>query len=366
MDASDIAHARLQATGLSTRRFRSPQDVVAAHLAVQAQDFGPAEWSLAQRIGSVSEPQVRKRIESGAILRTHVLRPTWHFVARDDIRWLLALTGPRVQSKVGPRYAQLGLDARTRSRAERAIARALRNEGAVTRADAERVFASARLDPVGQRLPFLLMHCELEAVVCSGPPRAKQQTHALLDERAPSETARAPSDPIAELVRRYLGSHGPATVPDIAWWSGLKVSELRSTFERLGSRVRCEEVGGLTFWSAGRRGTGRVPDSVYLLQAYDELVVGYTESRYVGDPRGAAARAAFKDRRLPTGTVLMGPRVAGHWRRSISDRSVIVEVLLYARTARAKIEAAVRELRTFLGREVRLEIGSMPKQNRTR
>jgi hypothetical protein len=292
-----------------------------------------------------------------------VLRPTWHFVAPDDIRWLLALTGPRVHQHNGPRYRQLGLDDRTVDRCKAVIVSALERGNRLTRAEIAGILDHAGADKSGQRLPYILMHCELDAVICSGGLRGRQQTYALLDERVPNGHRFDRDEALVELARRYLASHGPATVQDLRWWSSLTVADIKKALDMLGSDVNRETIDDVTFWSMASD-VSRAPSKrgVHLLQAFDECIIGYTESRFFGDPRAAAARAAWRDRILPRGVVLVYGSVAGHWRRTIQNHSVRVETVMYENpkpsNARA-LEAAAANLGRFLGRQVTVDLARL-------
>ena len=356
-----IARRRLHATRLAGEPFTTVADAVRHHLAMQAQDYGPAKWAIGQRSDGLVDADVDRALAEGSIVRTHVLRPTWHLVAREDLRWLMAISGPRVQQGNAGRYRDLGLDARTRARAEKAIVAALRSEGRLTRNQLGEVLDRSKLDHEGQRMPYFLMHCELELVICSAGLEGKQQTYGLVDERVPADGPRDPDDGVRELVRRYLASHGPATVKDMSWWSGLTMSVLRAALGELGDEVGSEEVDGLTYWSvAGAYGRPPPVRSAHLLQVYDELVVGYTESRFVGDPAGPIAREAWLGRDLPSGVFLVNDRVGGHWRRTIDTKRVDVVVSFYEdppKSARAAVEREAERLGRFFGREVAMEIG---------
>ena len=346
---------------LTGEPFRSPEQTVRAHLAMQAQDYAPAKWSIGQRSSGVSDEDVDRAVADGAIVRTHVLRPTWHFVAADDLRWLMALSGPRVQQGNTRRYGELGLDARTRARCERVIAKALANGARLTRTELADVLAGARIDPAGQRMPYILSHCELEGVIGSGGLAGKQQTYTLL------EGGRIPDGPkldrdraLVELVRRYLSSHGPATVKDLSWWSGMTMKDLRGALSSLGDEVGAVQLDGLELWSLRGDPDGTSPArGVHLLQTYDEIVVGYTESRFHGDPANERARAAWRDRNFPSGVFLLNGRVGGHWRRQAEAKRITVEVVLYEeakRGHRSAIEKAVAQLGAFFARPVELMI----------
>jgi DNA glycosylase AlkZ-like len=363
MSDQTIARRRIRNSRLTGARFEGPDEAVRWHLAMQAQEYGPAMWSIGQRSKGLREADVDLAVTEGTIVRTHVLRPTWHFVASDDIRWLLALSGPRVhQANTGP-LRRVGLDARTLARSEKVVASALEGGNRLTRDELGTEFDRRKLDRGGQRMPYLLMHCELIGLIGSGGRKGKQQSYALLDERIPAGGRRLDRDEaVIELVRRYLASHGPATVKDLSWWSGLTMTDLRAALGSLGDEAVSDEVDGLTFWSAASERSRRPPAAargVHLLQTYDELVVGYTESRFHGDTSGDLARQAWSDRTFPTGVFLLHGRVGGHWRRTIEAKRVRVSIHTYGAVSAADgrtLESAAARLGRFLGLPVTIEI----------
>jgi hypothetical protein len=368
-----VARRRMHNSRLTGTRFEVVDEAVRWHLAMQAQEYGPAKWSIGQRSTGLVEGDVDEALAEGSIVRTHVLRPTWHFVARDDIRWLLALSGPRVQRGNASRYRELGLDARTRTRGERVIASALAGGNRLTRNELGAVLDDAGIDREGQRLPYFLMDCELEAVICSGGLAGKQQTYALLDEMVPASGGRFDrDDALAELTRRYLQSHGPATVKDMNWWSGLTMGDIRKGIDQLGSEARSDTVDGLVLWSLATEDTPPRGRGAHLVQTYDELVVGYTESRFAGDPALERAKAAWtggSDIPLPTGGVLLNGRIGGHWRRTLAPTRITVEVHLYEEPTQADARAlrgAAADLGRFFGREVVLETKRIGARRATR
>ena len=350
-----MRNSRLTGTGFTT-----PDEAVGWHLAMQAQDYGPAKWSIGQRSKGLTGRDLDEALASGSIIRTHVLRPTWHFVAREDLRWLLALSGPRVQQGNAGRRRELGLDDRTLARCEKVIASALEGDNRSTRNEIGAVLDDAGIDRSGQRMAYILMHCELEALIGSGGLAGKQQTYVLLDGRLPKGHRFDRDQALVELVSRYLTSHGPATVKDMSWWSGLTMSDLRKALDLLGSEVRQGSVDDLELWLLASDGVA--PPSVrgaHLLQTYDELVVGFTESRFFGDPAGEKARAAWGDRTFPSGLLLLNGRVGGHWRRTIERGSIQVEVHLYEDPKRGEaktVEAAAEDLGRFFDLPVALDV----------
>ena len=351
-----MANSRLTGDG-----FETPEEAVAWHLAMQAQEYGPAKWSIGQRSTGLVDGDVEEAVATGSIVRTHVLRPTWHFVARDDIRWLLAISGPRVQQGNAGRYRDLGLDERTRARASEVIVSALQGGTRLTRNEIGAILDDAGIDREGQRLPHILMHCELEAVIGSGGLSGKQQTYALLDERVPRGPRFDRDDAMVELVRRYLRSHGPATVKDMNWWSGFTMADIRKALGMLGDEVRSEKVDEIVFWSIANEAPPPPARGAHLLQTYDELVVGFSESRFFRDPRLESARAAWSGASgspVPTGGILLNGRIGGHWRRTITRTLIDVEIHLYeepTRTDARALNTEASDLGRFFGLEVALE-----------
>lgn len=359
MKTLEIARRRLRNSRLIGDGFESPNAVVRWHGAMQAQDYGPAKWSIGQRAAGLVDEDLDRALATGSVIRTHLLRPTWHFVAREDVRWLLALTGPRIQQHNGRRYRELGLDQRRRRRCESVIASALEGGNRLTRKGVAAVLDAAGIDRSGQRLPYVLMHCELEAVICSGGLSGKQQTYALLDERVPNGRAFDRDEALVELVRRYLTSHGPASVKDMSWWSGLTTADIRRALDLVGREVRSEAIDDIRLWSlAPDEARAPAARGALLLQPYDEVLVGFTESRYFGDPRAAAARASWGNRGLPNGVVLLNGGVAGLWRRTLGRASIKVEVFIYERPKPSDARAlggATAHLARFVGLPVTVE-----------
>jgi hypothetical protein len=274
--AAPLIARRLAHHGLARPRFTTAADVVSWYGAVQGQEFGPAKWGIAQRTSTLANSDLDRAFDAGEILRTHILRPTWHFVAPADIRWMQMLTAPRVRAAGGSIYRTLALTPRVLARGIDAIARALAGGTFLTRQELSTVLARARIAAKGQRLAYIVMHAELEAVICSGPRRGKQFTYALVAERAKKTPALTREEALRELTVRYFRSHGPATVRDFVWWSSLRVADARAGIALAG--LREERIGGLTCWSLDQHlPAPRSTASVRLLPIYDEYVVAYRD-----------------------------------------------------------------------------------------
>ena len=209
MTPSDIARLRLINQHISAPRFSEPAKVVEWLAAVQAQDFEGAKWSLGLRMLGAKDGGIEQAFSEGAILRTHLLRPTWHFVTPTDIRWMLALTALRVHQANAYMYRKLGLDNAVLKRSNAALATSL-PEKQLTRDELREVLQRAGIQVDGEfRMGYLLMRAELDGIICSGGRRGKQFTYALFDDRVPPSQPFRRDEALAELARRYFRSRGP-------------------------------------------------------------------------------------------------------------------------------------------------------------
>ena len=287
--------ARLVNQKLSSSGLRKAVDVVRWFGAVQAQDFNAAKWALGLRMRTATDEVIEEAFNKGEILRTHVMRPTWHFVAPEDIRWLLQLTAPRVNLKAGSAYRRFELTAAIFNRSTKIFTKALQGGRHLTRPALKSLLNAAGIDANdGIRLGHILLRAELDGVICSGPRIGKQSTYALLEERAPAGKTFNRDEALAELTQRYFRSHGPATLQDFVWWSGLTVEDAKRGIAQVGTP----------------RSAGIIQSSAHLLPAFDEYFV------------------AYKDRQIAAGSLstwdVLGPTfiidgiAAGRWKRTNS------------------------------------------------
>ena len=336
-----VLAARLRNQKLAKTDLDTPEDVVSWLGAVQAQDYTGAAWGLALRAKNVTDADVDKAFAAGRILRTHVMRPTWHFVLPADIRWMQALTGPRVQAINRVYCRTLGVDDRLITRARNVIERAL--EGShLTRWEISEALSRARINLKGQPLAHVLATVELDAVVCSGPRRGKQFTYALVAERAPRAKILPRDEALAELTRRYFQSHGPATVRDFSWWSGLTIKDAREGIALASPDVLAEPPG---------------PDSVrranHLLPNYDEYLIAYRDRGAVVDSSRERNLGIFTSLEYPHHVIFDG-RLAGSWRRTITSKGATLDVKLYGKAEKRHVQTLAAEAKRY-GRFLQLD-----------
>jgi hypothetical protein len=394
MDADEVVQRRLHHQLLRGPGAQSPDDAVRHLLAVQAQEFPYARWSLAQRTelntasadidsadnasGAVSgtavtttSADVEQAVSDGRILRTHILRPTWHFVHRDDLRWLMALSAPRLHQGNAGMYRRSGIDTAAADRSGRVLAEAVQGGQHLTREQLAVHLQDAGFAATGLELAYLIMHAEISGVLASGSPvrspaGALKQTYALFDERVPAGRGEPMTRAAAlgELTRRYFTSRGPATVKDCADWSGLTMADVRRglahALDAAPEMLETAVVDGVVHYfpagpeagsDSGRsvaarspasnpdgKGTARAAPRIDLIQCYDEYVMGYSATRhYLG---GSAP--AFPADGAPMHVVLLDGRLAGSWRHTLFPGRCELDIRLFDPTDPGSRRGSIR------------------------
>jgi hypothetical protein len=356
-----VAARRLAAQHLARPAKLSVSQLVERMVAVQAQDFTGAKWALGLRLIGVDDAEVLRAYDAGEILRTHVLRPTWHFVAPADIRALLRLTAPRVMRQNQSMGRKLGLTEALLARSNDAIVAALEGGTHLTRDGVRAALHRVRIDTEGpQRMTYLMMHAELSGLICSGPRLGNQFSYALLDERVPSHLDPQLDNEAFLLVlgERYLRSRGPSTDRDFAWWAGLTLRDARKAFDALRSQVRRIRHDEIDYWELDepRPRLARSPAAM-LLSIYDEYISSYRSRGVIVSPDDGA-RLIGKGNALAWVLVLDG-RIAGTWRRVVERGGIRVELepfRVLSNTERAAVEMSVTRYASFLNSEVVLDI----------
>jgi hypothetical protein len=339
-----IAGRRLWNQHIVRREHQGPGDVVRCLGAVQAQEFEHAKWGLALRMREgITNAALERAFADGEMLRTHVMRPTWHFVTPADIRWMLELTGARVLRAMASYFRQLELTPRLLTRGTSVIERALRGGRHLTRAELGEQLRRAGVSVEGPRLGNLTMYAELEGVICSGPRRGRHSTYALIDERAPKAIRLQRDEALATLTRRYFTSHGPATTRDFAWWSGLTVADARRGLEM--NNAAGAEIAGRTYWWLGEPSSTRAR-AVHLLPIYDEYLVAYRDRDAVPHRPSALPRRPDESVTFQHSLVIRG-QVAGSWKLARTQKAVRLHVFPAATLSRADRAALVKVARRY-------------------
>ena len=322
---------------------------------VQAQDYAGAKWAVAQRTKGISDAAMDQALADGTILRTHIFRSTWHFVTPADIRWMLDLTAPRIHALSATYHRKLELDNAIFKRTNAVLTKALQGGKQLTRAELSSVLQKSGI-ATGDllRFTFLIIQAELDGIICSGGRRGKQFTYALLEERVPPTKALERDVALVELAQRYFVSHGPATLQDFVWWSGLTAADARQGLDSIRSKLISEVKNGQTFWFADSVPT-RVPTpTIYLLPNYDEYTVGYTDRSAIFD-RQHSEKLDSRGNFLFNHVIVINGQVIGTWKRIIKKGEVVIELTPFrvlTKTENSAIADAAERYGNFLGLSV--------------
>ena len=358
MPSPDIARQRLINQGLVKPALKTASEVVARLGAVQAQDYGASKWGVAQRTGGLTDARIEKEIDDGMIVRTHVLRPTWHFVAAADIGWMLALSAPRVHTANAYWYRWLEVDDAIARRSRAVLTKALRDGKQLTRAELGQVLTRARIQitsPV--RLACIVMRAELDGVICSGARRGKQFTYALLEERVARPLALEREAALFELARRYFATRGPATVNDFAWWSGLTKADAKRGVEAAATHLEHESIEGRSYWFPAAKRPARISSSLaHLLPNFDEYFVGLKDRSAFG-ARLTSSGVRPRTDALSGHALVVNGQIVGGWRRTLVGRRVVIEpksLIRLSEAERRAVGVAARKLGRFLALPVEI------------
>ncbi len=304
------------------------------------------------RCASTTDDEVTQRFNEGKILRTHMLRPTWHFVAPQDIRWMQELTAPRVHALNKYYYNKLGLTEVVLKEGSHILVKALEGGNELTRREMKEAFDNAGIDAGGLRLAYLTMYAELEALVCSGALRGKQHTIALLAERAPKAKSLPREEALVKLTKHFFASHGPATVQDLAWWSSLTIADVKKGIGLAG--LQCIEVENSTFYSVKSPEDIFHPPVVHLLPNYDEYVIAYKNRSPFTNLQLDKAPSYGE---LSSHFIALDGQLVGGWKRAATPKSFTIQLNLFRKLLPEQLdalEAAASRLQKFLELPVKI------------
>ena len=355
MDSSRVLAQRLATQRLSSAPLPKAADAVRLLTCVQSQERDHAFFSLALRSRSATYAAVQREFDAGAFLRTHILRPTWHFVAPEDLRWILDLTSPRVLSSMAARHRQLGLDEPGRlGGALDLVAELLQDKTFRTRPELGQEF-TARRSPIkpGEQLGHVLAVAELQGLICSGPMKGVHHSYALVDEVVPPTPSRSREEAVVELVRRFVAGHGPTTVKDFTRWATLTIADTKRALAEIGDDLEEVEIDGIPHWfdpTQVRRRSPAAP-AAYLFPTYDEVVLSYPQVNFPSLPDHPYAEHTDPF----WAWVVLDAVNVGLWKRTVRPEVVEVEVRLAPTVrdeGREQVRLAAQRLAHFLGRDL--------------
>jgi len=355
MNLLDIATTRLSNQKLLGNSFTTTADAVLYLGGLQAQDYQAAKWSLGQRIENASDEMIEQDFNEGKILRTHVMRPTWHFVSPENIRWMLELTAPRVKRFMGTYNRKLELTDAVFEKCNKVIAKALEKDNK-TRAELKEQLAQGGIETDVQRLGHIVMNAELDGIICSGPRKGKQFTYALLEKRVKKMKRITREEALAKLALTYFMSHGPAQIIDFTWWSGLTMKDANEGLDSVKSILTNETVENKIYWfSPDLKINRQNKTTAYLLSIFDEYTIAYKDRSALGGERYIEKFISMGSALLSV--IILDGKVVGTWKRILKKAAAEVKLSVFAKLnddERGAVEKAADDYGKFLGLRVLL------------
>lgn len=320
-----IPNIRLQNQQLLNPLFRKPKELVSWMGAMQAQNYPMVKWAVGMRLKSATIQTVEKTLRDGEILRTHVMRPTWHLVAAEDIRWMLKLSAQRIKS-ANDSFAKgwdLEITDELYMKSYNLLEQILAGNKSLTKQEITGHFCRSGIlaEPDNNRMTRFMARAEQEGIICSGEDKGGKCTYALLEERVPPMPEITKDEALARLARSYFRSHAPAVLQDFIWWSGLPISDARQAIYLIASELTEEQWQGETWYiHADSRTRGRVSNCLHLLPSYDEYLLGYKDRTDVL-PKEHYPKA-FTNNGLFFPIILHNGQVIGNWDRSARKKGI--------------------------------------------
>lgn len=353
MSPVEIVRLRLVNQQLARRQLNTPDEIVCWMGAIQAQNYNMAKWAVGCRLNGSTDNQIEKAINDGKILRTHLLRPTWHLVSAADIYWMLELTAPKIKATLSHRWKQLELTEIVLQKSNRCIEKALETGAHLTRDDLKEVLTIAKISTNENRLSHLLMHAELDQLICSGSLNEKKQTYASLPLRVPEKKLLPKAESLARLAGIYFKSRGPATVYDFAWWSGLSVAEAKQGIEMVKHEFLSQTIESNTWWFKDPTSTTEMQKAtVHLLPAFDEFIISYKNRTAMIALQEYAK--AVSENGIFRPVILLNGKVAGTWKFMVKKEDIDLESDFFeppSNSIKKGVEQKAEEFINFLSKE---------------
>jgi hypothetical protein len=351
MHIKDIANLRLVNQQIARTKFASPKEIVAWMGAMQAQDYTMVKWAVGMRLPNATEKSVEAAMDRGDIIRTHVMRPTWHIVSADDLRWMLALTAPQIQVAMKSRNKQLGLTDAVLAKSRKVLEKTLRDGNHSTREELIVALNKVNIGTDENRASHIFSVAELDGLICSGATKNGKQTFSLLDERVPATQPLGRDEALASLAKRYFASHGPATLDDFDWWSGLSVGDARRALDMVKSDLASGVVEGRTYWFV--QADFKANTSAFLLPAFDEFIISYKDRS--ATLMSENHKHAISSNGMFYPTVVVNGETVGIWKRAVKREKAIIEFAYFTKPKPASqrlIEVATLRYGEFLDKKV--------------
>lgn len=353
MKPTEIANIRLFSQQIAGTKFKSVKEIVGWMGAMQAQDYIMCKWAVGVRLPNSTDKLAESAIDNGEVIRTHLLRPTWHLVSSDDIYWMLELTAPQIKAVVKFRDKALELTEKIYTKSNNILEKLLRDGHSLLRDELKAHFEKAKIATDENRMSHLLLRAELDGIICNGQSNKGKPTYSLLEERVPKTKRLTKEEALAKLGEKYFTSHCPATLQDFIWWSGLSVKDAKRALELIKEDLISEEIESKTYWFSNSFTISRNKESLYLLPAYDEYIISYKD-RSAALPK-ENHKTTISSNGIFRPVILLNGKVTGLWKRTTIKDKIIIEAIFFQKQNKATytlVQKATEQLGSFLDKEI--------------
>jgi len=351
MNLKDVASLRLISQQIAGTKFTTIPKLVGWMGAIQAQDYAMAKWAVGVRLPGITDAQVETALNKALILRTHILRPTWHFVAAKDIYWMTELSAPKLRASLKGRHKQLALTEKIFSKSQQLLEKALTDQSFLSRDEIADLLQKEGIKTTGEKMAHLMFRAELDGLVCNGPVKNKSLTYALLYKRVKPAKPIDREKALGMLALRYFLSHGPATIQDFSWWAGLTLTDARNGLAMNAEKLTSENIHGNTYWFDPLLREKTAKPSALLLPAFDEVMISYKQREIVlAKPHHAKA---FSANGIFWPVMIHNGQAIGTWKRTFNKSGVIIEKDFFtpaSKSIQAQFTKAEKPFRDFLGK----------------
>ena len=333
MTSFELLKTRLYNQLLTTHTLKEPYEIVSSLGAMQSQAFELAKWAIGARLKNSTVDKINDALSKGEIIRTHILRPTWHFVAAEDIHWMRELSSPRLIPVFIAYGKSWGADEKMISKASLKITKILEKHGHQTKQEIGEHLKMEGFAIDQHTLTHVMSRAELDGIVCNGVISGNKHTYALLEERIPKTKPFIKEEALEKLAYKFFSSHAPATLEDFIWWSGMLITDARIALELVKEHFVSQTINGRTFWM---KNDIQIPekenDSVLLLPPFDEFVVSYKNRSEIIDDRHYCK--VMTKNGLFDPTVMFNGKIIGSWRKSKKKNEIQIELSFFEKTTK--------------------------------
>jgi len=343
MNTADVVKMRLANQLLTGSSYTKPEEIVSWLVAMQAQEYMQSKWAIALRLPSATDQMIDRVFQDGKILRTHLMRPTWHFVTPADIHWLLKLTAPRVHQANAFMYRKLELEKKLFKRSVNVLIKALEGGKYLTRDELNNYLKQKKIFAEGHRLSYIMMYAELEGIICSGPRKGKKFTYALLEERVPQVKALTRQEALAAFTQRYFTSRGPATAKDFSYWSGLTMQEVKKGIHTLPKDFISEKINDQEYIFKPSALSDQKKLATFLMADYDEYGMSYKDRSVIFVPESARDGNPVFNHML-----VIDGKLAGTWKPYADKKKITVETAPFIKLNKTQTQAVKNAVKKYI------------------